>query len=206
MARKTFVTVDGTHKQAKKAFVTLDGVYRGVKKAFVTLNGAYRQCFSSDVKWRKYDCDYTAGYYERTNGGAGGITMSGSATLYSGYGFSAESGFYGTGYRGTYGLENSSAAYGKYAVDKNSVFRVTSITTATEFGPTMIKLNGSFVARCRYIEPTYAQGEGYYGQIVAEDGALPEDGELCYGSVAEGYCALKIGDSYYYYTLCEDWE
>ena len=50
----------------------------------------------------------------------------------------------------------------------------------------------------------YTKGEISYGEIEAEEGALPEDGTLIMGSVEEGRCVLEVNGEYYYYITRED--
>lgn len=51
---------------------------------------------------------------------------------------------------------------------------------------------------------TYSQGSTSYGTVEADKGALPENGTLVEGSVADGYCVLEINGTYFYYVLKND--
>lgn len=209
MARKTFATVGGTHRQAKKIFATINGVYRKMKKAFVTRDGVYRQCFSSDVKWHKYDAVWIEPYYQETLpfGGmrfflAGATTVS----LYENYEFSAEEGYMGTNgfdYNGT------NEIVGLYYIDGNTdVYQLDEVCSSTDSDwpidapvGTEYMLNMTQVASCYQISESYECGEEFYGEIIAEDGDLPEDGTLIEGAIEDGYCVLDIDGTYYYYAM-----
>ena len=51
MAKKAYLTIDGTHRNVKKRFLTDNNVYHKVKKAFITIGGVHRPFMASGLEY-----------------------------------------------------------------------------------------------------------------------------------------------------------
>lgn len=207
MGTKIAVTKNGVHKIGKKLFLTDENhVHRKAKKAFLTKDGVHRLVYSSGTAWEKWECDvYTRTYadHTRTSYMVGNTTtdsLSFDMLLYENYDFDRWDGFGGAGNAhhatyadGTFG----DFVIGYYIVYETEVYKITSLN----------KTNGSvtcvIVDACdveSYTEHEYRKGSDYFGTVEAEEGALPEAGELVDGSPTGAYCVLYLTDDYYYYV------
>lgn len=224
MGNKLAVTDNGKHKIAKKLFLTDENhVHRKARKAFLTKDGVHRLVYSSGTNWEKYDCEIVqeGGYYEEVAPGGSGVGYytSTTLTLYDSYEFSAEDGYIGIG-EGTYSLPaDCSSAVGKYMVRKYTHISLKTLYSTVELIDSFSSQGDddwpsnapSGHTRCyRYtavalaedipVEHSYEQGYVHYGTIEAEEGELPENGELIEGSATDSYCILRIDGEYYYYV------
>lgn len=203
MGKQLAITENGKHIIGKKLFITDENLkHRKGKKAFLTVGGVHRLVYSSGVEWAKYSCNYTEGeYYEIDASGSDFGSYAGHyMTLYDSYEFSSSEGYYGVGATEYYFADDLSSAIGKYLIDEYEVCQITSLVRNTTGSGTM-DWEYDFVARCERVKENFQQGSKSYGTIEAEEGALPEEGTLIEGSVADGYCVLEINGTYYYYVI-----
>lgn len=203
-------------REVKSLYVGVNGVARKIKQGYVGVNGIARSTFPSFVTWRKYDCNVitSSSYYrevEPSSDYGGYYAQDGSQIpAYDDYEFSSEDGYTGVGettYIMPYALSN---IIGHYSVDRTNVRLFDSYI---EEGDPDWPLDSPYgytyyfymmpVAECERVdgdEDSYEQGDTYYGTIEADEGELPEDGELVDGDVDGFYCVLYFpGDGYYYY-------
>lgn len=205
MGKQPAITENSKHELAKKLFITdKNRTHRKAKKAFYTVNGVHNLVYSSGVTWAKYSCNYTEGnYYEiEASGSDFGSYVGKDIILYDSYDFSESEGYYGIGENNYYFTDDLSSAVGKYWVDEESVGQITALVRNTTGSGTM-DWEVDIIARCERIKENFTQGSKSYGTIEVDEGALPESGTLVEGSVADGYCVLEIGGTYYYYVLTE---
>lgn len=208
MGNKLAVTDNGVHKIGKKMFLTDENlVHRKAKKAFLTKNGVHRLVYSSGAVWKKYSCEEnteTVGYTEvnSTDSTAIGDTLT---VLYyrvnysSEYYFDENDGFVGNGGGYVTSADEVDSISG-YMVDSEAVWAITSVELQQE-SPLRVALKLRCVALCVPVtEDLYVQGPDYYGSFEVEDGELPENGELIYGSATDPYCVLDVDGTYYYYV------
>lgn len=207
MGTKIAVTENGVHKIGKKLFLTDENhVHRKAKKAFLTKDGVHRLVYSSGTVWEKWECYvYTRTYavHTKTSYMVGNTTtdsLSVDDCIYKDYSFWTYSGFEGEGSQYRVGDNNGNIRdwiVGYYIVYENEVYKITSLDDA----------NGSvtcvIVDACdveEIVERTYQKGNDSFGTVEAEEGTLPEAGELVDGSPTGAYCVLYLTDDYYYYV------
>ena len=195
MAKKSLLTIGQTCRKVKKEYLTVDGVYRKVKKVYETVNGIYVLRWTGGVTWNKYSCDIDYTYYQE--GGSEherqhqyGID---SATFYSSYSFSPESG---------YTLSNPVSllipqAVGYYTGHNTQVFKVVSVSAGTELGVRYVVYERCVASAGLYTY--YSKGSTYFGEIMTDEESLPEDGTLHRGGITEDYCVITVGNTTYYY-------
>lgn len=208
MSKQLAVTKDGEHKIGKKLFITDENrIHRKVKKAFLTKDGVHRLVYSSGTVWKKWGCDvYIRNYalHTQTSYMVGNTTtdsLNVDSIIYKAYSFYKWHGFSGEGSMYKVGDSNGNIRdwiVGYYIVYENEVYKITSLDDA----------NGSvtcvIVDACdveRYTEYEYSKNYDYFGTVEAEEGTLPEAGELVDGSPTGEYCVLRIADEYYYYKV-----
>lgn len=211
MGTKIAVTENGVHKIGKKLFLTDENhIHRKAKKAFLTKDGVHRIVYSSGTVWEKWECYvYTRTYavHTKTSYMVGNTTtdsLSVDDYIYKDYSFWTYSGFEGEGSQYRVGDSNGNIRdwiVGYYIVYETEVYKITSLDDA----------NGSvtcvIVDACdveEIVERTYQKGNDSFGTVEAEEGALPEAGELIEGSPTGEYCVLCFsGDNYFYYVRGE---
>lgn len=158
--------------------------------------------WSALTKWAKYSCEITEAHYEDTEVSDLYINSwyDSSIPLYDSFEFSAEVGYIGIDLT-TFGINDDlTEAVGKYHVTDERVVEITSLVKDNSW----FDYEGTKVRERTYFDTTYSKGATSYGTVEAETGALPEDGTLIEGSVADGYCVLEIDGTYFYYVLKND--
>lgn len=155
--------------------------------------------WSALTKWAKYSCEITEAHYEDTE--VSDLYFNSwydsSIPLYDSFEFSSEVGYSGIGLNTFYTTDDLTEAVGKYHVTDERVVEITSLVKDNSW----FDYEGTKVRERTYFDTTYSKGSTSYGTVEAETGALPEDGTLIEGSVADGYCVLEIGGAYYYYVM-----
>ena len=209
MGTKIAVTENGVHKIGKKLFLTDENrVHRKAKKAFLTKDGVHRLVYSSGTVWEKWECDvYTRTYaiHTQTSYMVGNTTTDYRRyddEFYGDYSFWTYRGFEGKGSSHVFPSGEGvfeSALIGMYIVYETEVYKILSLDG---------KNGDYYFVTCEIVdacdvehitEYTYSKGYDNYGTVEAEDGDLPEEGELIEGSATGDYCILKIGDDHFYY-------
>ena len=219
MSKRLTVTADGQHKKAKKLFFTDENlIHREGKKAFLTEGGVHRLVYSSGTTWNKYSCEIQYNvdtHYERTDesnkliGTTGTCSRHYSDTLIRDYEFSYYLGFVQVGMAFHFSNIESvgNTPIGAYIIHYSST-EVWKIISVDRFVNNLYYVTYEIVDACEEFTNTtiegYTKGATSYGEIEAEEGALPEDGTLIMGSVEEGRCVLEVNGEYYYYITSED--
>ena len=213
MGNKIAVTDNGIHKIGKKLFLTDENlVHRKAKKAFLTKDGKHRLVFSSGTAWEKWECYvYTRTYaiHTQTSYGVGNtITTSRriDEKIYWAYSFWTYRGFEGKGSSLTFqtiGAVDEDDVVGMYIVYETDVYKISSLdgTSGDYYHVTCEIVDACDVETIK--EYTYSKGYDNYGVVEADEGELPEEGELIEGSATSEYCILKIGDNHFYYIRGE---
>ena len=210
MGTKIAVTENGVHKIGKKLFLTDENhVHRKAKKAFLTKDGVHRLVYSSGTVWEKWECYvYTRTYavHTKTSYMVGNTTtdsLSVNDYIYKDYSFWTYRGFEGEGSQYRVGDSNGNIRdwiVGYYIVYETEVYKITSLDDA--YGSVTCEIIDACDVE-RITEYTYSRGYDNYGAVEAEDGELPEEGELVEGSATGEYCILKIGNNHFYYVRGE---
>ena len=140
---------------------------------------------------------------------AAGLTFSGSSTS----SFSASTGFTNDkGYNGVYNItyvahqnEDISELHRVISIDEIKDVGASIYGSSDKVEYTEVKYTATIV-ECAVRSTFYncVKGSSNLGEFVAADGALPEDGDLIIGGAGMGFCVLRIGDAYYYYTTSAD--
>lgn len=152
------------------------------------------------VKWLKYSCNVTrTTTYEKWPDPSPNerptfrVPNGQGHSCYTGYTFSSERGFEGTGH---------SVRYGK---DLSGYYEITP-TYVRKFADPVDDGSGNVTFSMVKIDyanekttTTYSKGGTGYGAIYADTRELPEDGQLIEGSADGTYCVIKVGGSFYYY-------
>ena len=210
MGKKLAVTVGAIYKLVKKAFFTgEDLLHHKVKKAFLTKDGVHRLVYSSGIKWAKYSCytvEVPTSYTQVSSSGNWSIgdtrtTRHYSLSYHTGYYFSSFDGFVGTGYDGAESWEEVPQGT-FYRLSNEIVWKMLSCTPIEDGSSAFVEVTWECVGLCEAeTETVYKQGSILYGTLEAEEGALPETGELIKGSPTGEYCVLLIAGVYYYYKV-----
>lgn len=217
--------VNGVAREVKKKYDGVDGIAREVTKVYDGVDNVARECFSSGVEWRKYNA--ILHYSQIGNGfmGFSGADFKGDAygsqgstllnsfitwspyqktvtfkNVYDTYTFSESEGFKGQGDCKTYVCDTESeiqaVANKIFVVSPVYIFKI-DLISYSYYGATL-----ELDVYKRECNVTYEYAEdSAYEVVTAEEGNLPEEGELVKGSVDEGYCVLQIDSTYYYYIL-----
>lgn len=210
MGKKLAITEKAHHVIAKKLFATDEKrVHRKVKKAFLTVGGVHRLAFSSGSVWTKHSCsviDRTHSVYTRTSENVGETAFDSlryDSRLYTNYDFWMFGGFEGVGSsHGFASIEDvdESSVVGMYIVRTHGVYEITSLDGIEgDYYNVICKI----VDACdeEVVEEfTYTQGAEVFGTFEAEDGELPEAGELVEGSPTDEHCVLIINGEHFYYV------
>ena len=210
MGHKIAVTDNGVHKIGQRAFLTDKNlVHRKVRKAFLTKDGVHRLVLSSGTFWAKYNCVETR-IYEQVDSLEDGTSVGDRDTwtgilansYSSDYHLDENEGFIvGEGNSTGFNESSAQAAVGGYIGDSTTVWQIVSLDNYYyENGYGYADYIIEIVALADYSTHNYAQGSTYYGTIEVEYGALPEDGDLVEGSIADGYCVMSVDGDYYYYV------
>jgi hypothetical protein len=220
MGKQLAITVNNKHRIGKKLFITdNNGTYRKGKKAFLTVDGVHRLVYSSGTTWHKYNCtidtiekvvyDRVPVVEEVKSLSFWFLSVCGYYTFESSEGFLKDFSTVHTYY--TEGEINSANLIGEYIVYNTEVWMILSIdsvSTSASNGRLSVTLTAKRVDQCDIastdIYHVYSKGSTSYGTVEAEEGALPENGTLVDGSVADGYCILNVDGNLYYYWITDD--
>jgi hypothetical protein len=212
MAR--YKNVAGIAREISKRYINVDGIAREVSKGYTNINGVAREYYSNGVIWKKYVCLYEIGNYTlHTRDTPYSISRS-SGYFCPSYTFSESYGFKEDGdviYRradgvGVYG--DPADAIGMYDIDMSTDWydrireqRVYSVTDIQNSGSgAYFRMEYTVYAEAPIYG--YEQGSSHYGEIIAEEGAMPEEGHLIEGSPQDSYCIIvPRGDSEPYYYV-----
>lgn len=152
------------------------------------------------VKWLKYSCNVvTNTTYEQWPDPSPnarpvfGLPNGIGHSCYTGYTFSRERGFEGTGHSVRYGKDLT--GYYQVAPDYVRMFADPVDDGSGNITFYMVKIDYASVRTTT----TYSKGETGYGAIYADPRELPEDGQLIEGSADGKYCVIKVGGTFYYY-------
>lgn len=121
-------------------------------------------------------------------------------TLYTGYKFSSAFGYSGTG-----GVQvNGANASGYYHVSNTEVVSIGEMVSESPSDDGTYNIcyySATLEAQATLVEKylTYNKGTTSYGEISAENGAVPEGGTLIDGSVTGSYCVVTVNGTNYYY-------
>ena len=218
MSQQLTITSTGQHKKAKKLFYTDKSlIHREGKKAFLTVGGVHRLVYSSGITWNKYNCEIQYNvitHYERTDksnkliGTTGTMGIHYSVTLMRDYGFSDYMGFYQVGMAFHFSNIESVGSTPIGAYVDSGYPEVRKIISIDRIVGDIYYVTYEIVDACEEIRNTtiegYTKGTTSYGEVVAEEGAFPEDGTLIMGSVEDGRCVLNVNGEYYYYVTSEN--
>jgi hypothetical protein len=212
MGTKIAVTKNGVHKIGKKLFLTDENhVHRKAKKAFLTKDGVHRLVYSSGTKWAKYSCytvEVPTSYTRVSSSGNWSIgdtrtTRHYSLSYHTGYYFSSSDGFVGTGYDDANSWEEVPSSF--YMLSNEIVWKMISCKPIEDGSSAFAEVTWECVGLCEAnTETEYRQGSASYGTIEAEDGELPEEGNLLDGSPTGGYCVLLSPTHALYYYVRGD--
>ena len=220
MGKQLAITVDGKHKKGKKLFITDNNIkQRKVKKAFYTVAGVHKLVYSSGTIWQKYSCDVDSTrintYKDVDTNDYGSIGD--SLTIESDYMYTASSYYFHE--RIGWNLESPFFVVQEYATASSQIGKYIGqhyngskcdwigqiISVDGDLSSPSWTVTVKLVALCELVDfeitYEYSQGSTSYGTVEADDGALPESGTLIEGSVEDGYCVMRINDTYYYYTM-----
>ncbi len=224
MAKGIYVGVNktGTTSVARKvttSYMGVNGIARKFTAGYVGVNGVARPVFGGGVIWNKYGCyeeevpsDIYVECEENEYGEKIGDTYSSfedggySSIIYycDDYYFDEERGFCGVGGGVVETEDEVGDAIGKYNVSTESVWLITDAAAEIQYGNYVgFEVAAELVALCQqdgyYLK--YTPSSTLYDTIEAEEGELPEDGELIEGSADGDYCVLYISDDdeYFYY-------
>ncbi len=207
-------SVNGVARKVTKMYDDVNGVARAITKAYDGVNGVARLYFSSGVAWRKYSCDVISGFYEEMGSSPYDSTAyfiyGASYIIYHDCNFDSGSGYSGNSYTvyqptqedtlsSVQALFSGRYLYvgSTYATYVSNVDSITTGENGLSFSFSGTQYNADFHP------PTYIKGSTSYGTVNSPEGEFPEEGRLIEGSVADGYCVLLIGSTYYYYVLEE---
>lgn len=206
MATGTYIGVDEIAKNVKGGYVGVDNVARKIIYGYIGVDGVARKFMQSGVEWTKYSCTTDTTYdYVQTDKGVG-TTLGGNAwysvgfqiNAHSGYDFSSDRGFYGTG---GIGRVTATEAIGYYEVQDTDVYTIDNVEETVHNGKDQWCIYKTRVAAAnRYSYTYYTKGTTNYGTVYAKKGALPEEGTCVSGSANGAYCVLKINGILYYYV------
>ena len=192
----------GVGRKIQRAYVGINGVARKIARGYVGVNGVARRVFPNAVKWEKWTADSVSGY-EEVGQYASHSTSSGSSyyeTFYDDYEFSTTDGVTMIGEADYLMPDEIDSIVGLYlegttSDGKDAVWQITESGYQADG-----KWYYNWEAVLVYESADTWEATGYIGEIEAEEGALPEDGELIEGSADDYYCVLYLaGEGYFYY-------
>lgn len=206
MAHKT--RVGGTAYEIKGGKTRVGGTGYSIGKGKTRVGGtAYSISFG--VTWAKYSCEATEvqfDYYEMPNHPSigresttqNGVRSEHKMTVYEGYAFTKETGYFGTGAKSVY----ITSCVGYYRVVNSQVRRYVSVTFSHEddtYKYYDVTTVGVAEASGGGTITQYNKGSTSYGKITVDENVLPEQGTLVSGSATENYCVIRINGTNYYY-------
>lgn len=157
--------------------------------------------WSALVKWTKYSCDVTENYKDtEVDEWYRNSWYNSTITLFDSFEYSSENGYIGIGSNVFTVDDDLTEAVGKYHVTDERVIEITSLSLGNSTSRYFFDYEGTKV-RERIFNISYSQGSISYGTVEADEGALPENGTLIGGGVADGCCVLEIDGTYFYYVL-----
>lgn len=206
-----YKNVAGIAREVSHRYLNVGGIAREVSKGYTNINGVAREYYSNGVVWRKYSCLYEIGSYTFYPSDSTSIlSWHSGGFFYPSYTFHESSGFTGEGdpiYRNP-GATNAADVIGMYSIQfskdwrgltfHQQVFEVKNIQT--EGGSAVFLIQE--VAEAEAPVSNFEQSPGHNGDVIAEEGALPEEGILIEGSPQDSYCiVVPRGDSEPYYYV-----
>ena len=198
-----YTNVGGVARKVTKRYENIGGVARNIVKAYNNASGAARLYFAcGGVKWRKWSCDVsTDSSYTRTDDGVGetkSFNVSINSvwwTTFGDYYFDSNGGFQGD--YGDYEKSTPDTIVGRYSVVDTELRQWISCEDNGDGTYTLVWEVVGTAEEDRYT--VYRKGTTDYGIVSAEEGALPENGELVEGHPTGRYCAVLRDGTYYYY-------
>lgn len=198
-----YINADGVARQVAKRYENVGGAARQVLKAYTGVAGTARLYFApGGVRWRKWSCEVgSASSYTRTDAGVG-TTRSFTVTInsvwwtsFGAWSYSDADGFQGD--YGTYERSTPDTIVGRYSVVDTELRQWTGCEDNGDGTYTLVWEVVGAAEEDRW--DTYDKGGTDYGVVIAEEGALPEDGTLVRGDPAGSTCVVLRDGTYYYY-------
>lgn len=211
MAKSGYIGVSDKARKIKKGYIGVGGIARKLKKAYIGVGGIARATFSSSVVWKKYSCNveterdpYYISASNQANVGKTTTVQEGhphgqQSSYYTSYTFSTADGYTFSGHTRLY-CEDSVGYYKTHGPWQ--VWKVTNVVYVKENATyKYYNVTSELIAECSggSSHTYYRKGSTSYGEIEAEENALPEEGTLIVGSTGGSYCVVKVGSTYYYY-------
>lgn len=205
MAHKTLI--GGTAYEVSGGKTLLNGTAYNIVSGKTLIGGtAYEIGFGP--RWRRYELEIVPGAYTITgvNSGKDNYVSFISRTVYPGYAFSADAGFYGTGTSATATSSNYSNYVGYYTMNDNEDevdyenktkrISVSKLTGKATFGIRFEGVDGATASI------TFGKGS-YIETLSTSEQELPSTGTLIEGGVSAGYCIMydDSGEDVFYYEL-----
>lgn len=197
MAKGGYVGVGGKARKLKKGYIGVGGIARKLKKGYIGVDGIARATYTAESVWQKYSCNEARHYAKKSQVSETISTVTHQTndptSYYSGYTFSETEGYRGTGEVLLPPL-NSKGKYTGIFSPYTYVRQVADVKQVNE----EIVVYAKYVAEAS-ISYIYSKGDVSYGEVIADESSLPEEGTLIRGSIDGDYCVISVNGTKYYY-------